>query len=826
MPVTMDTVYFYKFNNYYNRIIKRYATIAEYTSNATLLGKQENCNFVHGDGVNSSFVWNKDASTTDTPDYVVVDDYKGNISRWFVTNSFKTRDRQDRLTLRRDLIADYWDDVIKHSPCLIRKGYVGETSPFLFNDEGVRYNKVKEEEILIKDASNCSYIVGFISNNAAAVNPINGTASATNYDYVYSSLADFPFKDYVEGAGNNHTEVATKLVRDLFYTFKFSATGAPVGSSVYNAELDFNRFGGTKLPGYTNGYASGGTSPNNTSWLYYKINGDNLGTVVSTTRNIASERGDLIRRYANAIVSKCNNLSVMENLAKQLFPLEESTYNELAIFDGKYIKVGAVIYKAKLVSTNTTTRTYNATNVMRGVFRTALMPSEVELDNISPTYYYTDDVVNDGDLKVMSNTADFYLQFVEEPMNYTTELKAANIRTHLLDQPYDMFVMINDDGVAYKVGTDNYTSNHEININMAQAICEASGTNAVYDIQIVPFNPIQGAILADNSINWLNYDAVAIKDTNNNIVGHYIMCNKSSFKLTLDKTELKFNPTDLKFDYNTKLYRLCSPNQETVFEFSPAMNGGIDTWEVSCDYRPFTSYIKVQPTWKKWYGQAEYNGLTDFRGLVYNSSLCVTQLSDAWSNYVANNKNYQQLFDNQINTLTKQNEIQINAAEETLGLRSFTGMPIGSVLRTIGGMKDIDMQKELNNVAISKLETDFKYQLDNIKAMPHTIKKLTNINEDTRIFPYIEIYSATSDEINSYNLKTEFTGYTIMTTGFITDFLKPVTYNNIWLEDGLTFIQASLINLDLTRSEETADNHMAVEIASELDKGIYIKKEE
>ena len=204
MPVTMDTVYFYKFNNYYNRIIKRYATIAEYTSNATLLGKQENCNFVHGDGVNSSFVWNKDASTTDTPDYVVVDDYKGNISRWFVTNSFKTRDRQDKLTLRRDLIADYWDDVIKHSPCLIRKGYVGETSPFLFNDEGVRYNKIKEEEILIKDRSNCSYIVGFISNNAGAVAEINGTASPTNYDYSYASLTDFPLKDYVEGAGNNH----------------------------------------------------------------------------------------------------------------------------------------------------------------------------------------------------------------------------------------------------------------------------------------------------------------------------------------------------------------------------------------------------------------------------------------------------------------------------------------------------------------------------------------------------------------------------------------------------------------------------------------------
>lgn len=822
MPVTMDTVYFYKFNNYYNRIIKRYATIAEYTSNATLLGKQENCNFVHGDGVNSSFVWNKDSSTIDTPDYVVVYDYKGNISRWFVTNSFKTRDRQDKLTLRRDLIADYWDDVIKHSPCLIRKGYVGEMSPFLFNDEGVRYNKVKEEEILIKDRSNCSYIVGFIANNLPnAEVTVNGTASAKNYDYSYASLADFPLKDYVEGAGNSHTESATNLSRAIFYAFKFSAVGLTSPQDVYNVELDFSKFGGGKPSGYTNSYASGGTSVNNWGYFYYKQNGDSLGTVVSTFDSASN----LIKKFGNALLSKCNNLSVLETSAKQLFPLEESDYNQLAIFNGKYIKIGANIYKAKLVGENTTTRTYNATNVMRGVFKTAVVPTANELDNIDSSYRYVSDAINDGDLKVVSNTTDYYLRFIEEPITYETKLKEYSQRTHLIDQPYDMFVLINDDGVNYKVGNDSFTSNHEININIAQAICQASGS-AAFDVQIVPFNPIQEAILADDSINWLNYDVNAIKDSSNNVVGHYIMCNRSSFKIKLNKDELKLNPSDFKLDYNTKLYRLCSPNQETIFEFSPSMNGGIDTWEVSCNYKPFASYIKVQPTWKGWYGLPEYNGLTDFRGLTYNSSLCVTQLSDAWSNYVSNNKNYQQLFDNQINSLTKSNDVQINALEETLGFRAFTGGPIGSILRTVGGMKDIDMQKELNNIAISKMETEFKYQLDNIKAMPHTIKKLTNITEDTRIFPYIEIYSATSDEIKSYTLKTEFTGYTIMTTGYIYDYLKPSNYQNNELDEGITFIQASLIKLDLTRSEETADNHMAVEIASELDKGIYIKKEE
>ena len=143
-------------------------------------------------------------------------------------------------------------------------------------------------------------------------------------------------------------------------------------------------------------------------------------------------------------------------------------------------------------------------------------------------------------------------------------------------------------------------------------------------------------------------------------------------------------------------------------------------------------------------------------------------------------------------------------------------MPIGSILRVIGGNKDIEMTRELNNIAISKMETDFKYQMDNIKSMPHTIKKLTNINEDTRIFPFIEIYSATPTEEQSFDFKMKYTGYTIMTTGKIIDYCEP----NVE-----TFVQADLIRLDLSRSEETADNHIASEIALELSKGIYITKE-
>lgn len=824
-----DTVYFYKFNNYYNRIIKRYDTIVEY---GDYIAKQENCNFVHGDGINSSFTFNKGVNVNDTPDYVIVSDYKGNLSRWFVTNSFKNRDRQDSLTLRRDLIADYYDDIVKSSPCLIRKGYTENTNPLIFNDEGVKYNKKKQQEILIKDNSNCSYIIGFMSNNAFPSGAtINGTITEDIYDYSYASLADFPFKNYVEGAGNNHSQVARYVVNPrshIYYACRYSVKNNRMPSSYANFEMTANYWGISKPAGYTNTYNS---YTRVDDYLYFHKTSTRDSdceidySVVQDTQLYQSVGNS----YRNLMISwNTFNSDLLLNKSLSLLGCDEINYYNLKDLDGKKIKLGNVIYNISIEYENTQQRNVNANTSVRDQLN-ANKPFSSAVETMSAydtEYNSTYHNFKTTDINVIAITDDYYLRLTQAQTSIKTTVDSPSNRTHLRKYPYDMFMLINESGVNYKVGTYNYVSEHDVNMNIAQAIGEALGSTASYDIQIVPFNPIPDTILADGTINFVNFDYKEIKNANNDIVGHYVMCSSADIKLLLDKDELKINPSNYKKDLNTKEYRLCSPNQETVFDFSPAMNDGIDTWEVTANYRPYASYIKVQPTWKGLYGESFYNGLTDFRGLVYNSTLCVTQLNNNWSTYVANNKNYQQLFDNQINTLTKTQDIQLGAMEETLGLRSFTGMPISSILRVIGGSKDIDMQRELNNVAISKMKTDFNYQMDNIKSMPHTIKKLTNINGDTRIFPYIEISTCTPTEETSFERKMEFTGYTIMTTDYIDNYLKPSNYHNEILEDGYTFIQADLIQLILRRTEESADNHMAVEIANELDKGVYIKKEE
>lgn len=832
MPeATRDTVYFFKFNNYYNRVIKRHDTVADY---GEPLGVQQDCNFVHGDGVNSSFTFNRSLSITETPDYVVVSDYLGNLSRWFVTNSFKSRDRQDRLELRRDVIADYYSDIVKYSPCLIRKGFVKNNNPLIFNDEGVRYNKIKQEERLIKDNSNCSYIVGFIANNAEAKATINGTIKTDEYDYYYATIDDFPLKHYTDGGGNTHDQVCkwynTAENLALYYSITFSSATTNASSSQYaNAEMTFRPSGFAHPSWYTNKY-------NIVDFDHHKIN-DNVYCEYPDTRESGlaiifnklangesntTANVDVLTRYANLFATKFSlfNNEVLKEHARTDLGLTQTVRQNFDKFIGKKIKIGNVIYNVSESTPVSTNKKIQADSAIPYIVNNNILPTNDEVINMAPPargahYSINNYQLTESDIYLLAKVNETYLQLSEASVDIKTSVDSPSNRTHLAEQPYDMFMLINESNIPYKVGVTDYVSNHEVNINMAQAIIQAySGSS--YDVQIVPFNPMQGTILADGTLNFYNYDVHAITDSNNAVVGHYVMCNSADIKLVLNKDELKINPADYKADYNLKEYRLCSPNQETIFEFSPAMNEGVDTWEITANYRPYASYIKVQPTWKGLYGSDRYNNLTDFRGLVYNSSLCVTQLNDAWASYVANNKNFQQLFDNQINTLTKQNEIQMNALEETLGWRSYTGMPFGSIARVVGGSRDIDMQRELNNVAIRKLETDFKYQLDNIKSMPHTIKKLTNINGDTRVFPYIEISSCSSIEEESFDLKMRYTGYTIMTTGYIENYLK---------DEEETFIQADLIRLILERGEETADNHIAVEIASELEKGVYITKE-
>ena len=127
----------YNYNKYYNRIIKRKYSFQEYLNLITPVGDnpaayrgfiRENMNFDYQDGVYAQHVINikKDDpqyAKIEHPDYCVLEETyvqgEGDsavtttkLSRYFVLDVTKIRGNQFQLSLRRDLLADYYNDVL------------------------------------------------------------------------------------------------------------------------------------------------------------------------------------------------------------------------------------------------------------------------------------------------------------------------------------------------------------------------------------------------------------------------------------------------------------------------------------------------------------------------------------------------------------------------------------------------------------------------------------------------------------------------------------------------------------------------------------------
>ena len=238
------------YNNYFNRIVKREETISAYKSavvdgNTLNYYELANANFNPNDGVVTELVIGKgdlkwdDKSTRFSqgdregrynPDYAVVYDMEPSVgttsieiiySRWFVTECERTRGGQYRIALKRDVLADFNEEIM-NSPCFVEKGTISDVNnPLLLNAEGMRFNQIKNSEDFIKDNTKVAWLVGYVkkdidSNDLQNVNPINYTspeASASLPD-----AEDFAWEECIEYFDTNGQAV-NQNHKDCFYFY-------------------------------------------------------------------------------------------------------------------------------------------------------------------------------------------------------------------------------------------------------------------------------------------------------------------------------------------------------------------------------------------------------------------------------------------------------------------------------------------------------------------------------------------------------------------------------------------------------------------------------
>ena len=215
----MNILFLKGFNNYFNRIIVKYDTLLDYTERSKSNVAYTNINFNSNDGTATELIVGSegqqingaplDWETSGSPDYLVCYETDSStavdtiISRWFVIECQRTRLGQYRLTLKRDVIADNLN-AVEDATCFINKGIIKDTDdPALFNKEEVTTNQIKSDEFLLKDETQCGWVVGYVAKDRydgnGTLTPVEFSAkdiqgpdaSDAMAEEVYSSETDF-----------------------------------------------------------------------------------------------------------------------------------------------------------------------------------------------------------------------------------------------------------------------------------------------------------------------------------------------------------------------------------------------------------------------------------------------------------------------------------------------------------------------------------------------------------------------------------------------------------------------------------------------------------
>jgi hypothetical protein len=251
---------------------------------------------------------------------------------------------------------------------------------------------------------------------------------------------------------------------------------------------------------------------------------------------------------------------------------------------------------------------------------------------------------------------------------------------------------------------------------------------------------------------------------------------------------------------------------------------GVSRWNISTSFKPFSPYIRVAPEFGGLYGK----NYGDARGLICGGDFSLSQISDAWIQYAIQNKNYQVMFDRQIQNMEVNNSVQrfrekIGAITGTAqGATSgamvgmMTGNPyaavaggvVGGAASGIAGIADIKLNEQLRREALDYAQDQFGYQLQNIQALPYSLTKVGAQNNDYKLFPFLEYYTCSDTEKQALRDKIKYNGMTIMRIGTMEGFIQP---------------EKSYIKGKLIRLETVADDyHIVNMISKELNEGVFI----
>ena len=542
------------YNNYFNRIIKKKDTVADYKAADTNYKEVANINFNPGDGLNTSIVLGLGQTGsiftgTDEFDYLVayetVDNKQVIDSRWFILEQDRKRGGQYELTLKRDVLADNYNDVI-NSPIFLEKGFINDVNdPLLYNSESMHVNQIKQLEIPLMDETKSGWVVGYIPSDAfpktdpsydrvektvtvpmAADITVDGLNSWSYWNYC-SSNPKYKFM-----ADTNGKRKVTVKIRSYF-TIK--GTLGPEAVSYVGADYTF----------YPNTNDSGTYDEANS-----EVNYDSAS--IEDAPSWYNEFGPVTLAEDTLRADACNNIfnSVRNN----------SNFNSnLNTVLGTVTPIGDTSALRRLqdkIILDSSTNTYYKINII-----TRYQESPVNVTSGMNSGQATLNALNSAMTKP-SNLSGTYATFTASnaSTSYAIQLTSVGVslyvdlnsnRSHLNDSPYDMFCIPFSDTLKLRFGSTEFTCSKNIALSMASEIARDLGSGTVYDVQLLPYCPNRSLIVNSSSpsnvLNITNIKYNLIKESSTgNPRSAVIWCTESTFQVPISTEEIvtSFSQTD------------------------------------------------------------------------------------------------------------------------------------------------------------------------------------------------------------------------------------------------------------------------------------------
>lgn len=851
------------YNNYFNKIVRRKETIEEYKNVVEDYFEVASVNFNPNDGVNTSQVvgsGSKPYTPTWNPDYVVVYNTETLeiISRWFVTESVRNMINQYTLALKRDVCADFYEEII-YQPCYIEKATLEDDDPMVVNNEGISFNQIKTAEYYLKDETKIPWVVAYLKQKRETDYSGDNKIQADCYDFIESTdvTDNEEFKKIFPNASTGTLEENRRVfMNNKSFSFEIDY-GAHIGllfcrrkvlKTKFDSSIQFFQDvvnGNVYIMDGIDGFTY--TTIINKQFHDYLYDGhDELSTMFKNMmNNIKTDFKSFINPYYTS--KKCTDLYSTFSLNYEQFK------NKIL-----KLKVNGVYKYFKLL-----VQEMDELNIKDLVTDSSMTSNFDEQFN----------KVKTGDWEINTHYSHqrgiIRFNCIVKNLHFKlTELLSTKIFTEIPKEayqtqgvPYDVVAFPMFDTKMKNYTTDDIECNGSAGINIVRAMAKQMGEFFI-DAQILPFCPFPECL----TNGYIDYSkthkspvgSILVKevDDTSKILSIGIIATYPMRHLEIENVGTSiYNDnevscsdlltiTNRKINSNCDLFRLCSPNYASQFEFNlakctPLQSGSIVSmtkFKVDVTFRPFNPYIHVFPDYSFLYGQ----DFEDSRGLICSGDFGITTLSNAWVNYMNNNKNYQNMFDRGIKKMevdrgfARERE-NWNIAGGALGIAGI-GMGMGVADLSSKGLSDIGMgagiaglvggavglakkirDKQLNEQQYQenvKYSTDmFNMQMDNIKAMPDSITHTSALTNNFKFYPILEFYTCTEEEKEALKSKMKYNGMTVGRIDYIYKYLST---------EEERFIKGQMIRLEYIGD----DSHIAMEIYNEINGGKFFEATE